>query len=223
MPKPQKIEAVADLKRRLEESEAALLAEFRGLKVEEIKELRRALAAIRTEFRVVKNALARIAVREAQMEGLLPLFEGSTAIAFIKGDPVEAAKRLDEISKKYPALTIKGGIVEGRVLDASGAGALAKIKPRDVLLAELARMLQSPLQKLAILLAAPLRDLAYALASYQRELEAEAEAQPPVQAEAEAAEQSAEAQEAGERAGEGEETGATTSPDQTEDTTDGEE
>src|SRR5207302_3504860 len=106
MPKAQKVSAVENLKVELRESEAALLTSFRGLKVAEMTELRRSLAASQTEFKVVKNTLAKIAARDIGLEDLLPLLEGSTAIAFVKGDPVTAAKGLDEISRKYPALEI---------------------------------------------------------------------------------------------------------------------
>lgn len=168
MPKPQKIEAVKELKERLERADAALLTEFRGLKVQELKELRRRLAEIGAEFKVVKNTLTRLAVRDAKLDELLPLLEGSTAITFVTGgDAIAAAKGLDEIARKYPSLIVKGGLVEGRVIDAEKARALAKVKPREELLADLAGMLQAPLQKLVLLLAAPLRDLGYALSSYR--------------------------------------------------------
>ena len=176
MPKPQKIAAVKELKEQFEQSDAALLTEFTGLKVQEMKELRRSLEGSGTQFKVVKNTLSRIAAREASMEELIPLLEGSTAIAFIKGDPVEAAKGLDEIAKKYPALVVKGGILDGRVFGPDQAKALAKVKPREVLLAQLAGMLISPVQKLAGLLQAPVRDLGYVLAAYREKLEKDAPA-----------------------------------------------
>lgn len=176
MPKPQKVEAVTKLKERFEDSDAAILTEFRGLKVSEMKELRRLLAGAGTEFKVVKNTLGRIAAKEAQLDDLLPLLEGSTAIAFIKGDAVAAAKGIDEISKKYPALVIKGGFLDGKVFGADQAQALAKVKPREVILAQLAGLLQSPLVKLAGLLQAPLRDFGYALGAYMDKLEKESPA-----------------------------------------------
>lgn len=171
MPKPQKVEAVTKLKERFEQSDAAILTEFRGLKVGEMKELRRLLADAGTEFKVVKNTLGRIAAKEAKLDELLPLLEGSTAIAFIKGDPIVAAKGIDEIAKKYPSLVIKGGFLDGKVFGAERAQSLAKIKPREVLLSQLAGMLQSPIQKLAGLLQAPIRDLGYVLAAYKDKLE----------------------------------------------------
>ena len=184
MPKPQKIEAVTKLKERFEQSDAAILTEFRGLKVGEMKELRRLLADTGTEFKVVKNTLGRIAAKEAKLDELLPLLEGSTAIAFIKGDPIVAAKGIDEIAKKYPSLVIKGGFLDGKVFGAERAQSLAKVKPREVLLSQLAGMLQSPIQKLAGLLQAPIRDLGYLLAAYKDKLEKD----NPVAASAPAAE-----------------------------------
>lgn len=163
MPKPQKVEAVQALKERLESSDAALLAEFSGLKVGEMMQVRRKLAENGTNFGVVKNTLGRIAATQAGMEELIPLLRGSTAIAFVKGDAVVAAKNLDEVAKKYPALVVKGGILGGRVLDAGQAKALASVASREVLLAQLAGLLISPVQKMGSLLYAPLGNLGNAL------------------------------------------------------------
>jgi large subunit ribosomal protein L10 len=173
MPKVEKVEAVRELTERFRNSNAALLTEFAGLKVSEMKELRRVLADVGGDFKVVKNTLSRIAAREAQLEDLLPLLEGSTAIAFVSGDPVSAAKGLDAVSKKYPALVIKGGILDGSILDSARAAALAKVAPREVLLGQLAGMLQSPVQKLAYLLSAPVRELGYALGALREKREGE--------------------------------------------------
>ena len=176
MPKAQKVEAVEELKVELRESQAALLTSFRGLKVAEMTELRRSLAASQTEFKVVKNSLAKIAARDIGLDDLLPLLEGSTAIAFVKGDPVTAARGLDEISRRYPALVLKGGVLTGRVLSAERAGALANLAPREVLLAQIAGALQAPLAKLAALLQAPVRSLGYALGAYRDKVSAGAPA-----------------------------------------------
>lgn len=173
MPKAEKLQAVGELTERFRNSNAALLTEFAGLKVSEMKELRKALAEAGGDFKVVKNTLSRIAAREAQLEDLVPLLEGSTAIAFISGDPIPAAKGLDAVSKKYPALVLKGAILDGSILDAGRAAALAKVAPREVLLGQLAGMLQSPVQKLAYLLSAPLRELGYTLAALKEKREGE--------------------------------------------------
>ena len=170
MTKPRKVEAVQALKERLESSDAALLAEFAGLKVGEMMQVRRKLAENGTNFGVVKNTLGRIAAAEANMEELIPLLRGSTAIAFVKGDAVMAAKNLDEVARRYPALVVKGGILGGKVLDADQARALASVAPREVLLAQLAGLLASPIQQVASLLYAPLGSLGnvlYALKQQQ--------------------------------------------------------
>lgn len=159
MPKPQKVEAVRSLKERLKNSDAALLTEFKGLKVGEMLQLRRALAANGTQFGVVKNTLGRIAATEAGMEALVPLLTGSTAIAFVKGDAVLAAKGLDEATRKFPALVVKGGILGGKVLSAEQARALAKVESPEVLLSQLAGLLNAPMQRLAGLLHAPLANV----------------------------------------------------------------
>lgn len=169
MPKPQKVEAVQALKERLESSDAALLAEFSGLKVGEMMQVRRKLAEDGTNFGVVKNTLGRIAATQAGMEELIPLLRGSTAIAFVKGDAVIAAKNLDEVAKKYPALVVKGGILGGKVLDAAQAKALASVASREVLLAQLAGLLISPIQKMGSLLYAPLGNLGNALYALQQQ------------------------------------------------------
>jgi large subunit ribosomal protein L10 len=169
MPKPQKVAAVKELREKLESSDAALLAEFTGLKVGEMMQVRRSLAENGTEFGVVKNTLGRIAATEANMAELIPLLKGSTAIAFVNGDAVLAAKSLDDVAKKYPALVVKGGILGGRVLDAQQAKALASVESREVLLSKLAGLLNSPIQKMASLLYAPLGNLGNALYALQQQ------------------------------------------------------
>lgn len=170
MPKPQKVEAVTELSKQLKDSQAALLTSFRGLKVAEMTELRRSLSASNTQFMVVKNTLARIAARQAGLEDLVPLFEGSTAIAFVHGDPVAAAKGLDDVAKKYPALEVKGGLMEGRVLTAERAKALATIQSREILLSMLAGAIKQPASLVLNLVSAPLRSMGYAFAAYRDSL-----------------------------------------------------
>lgn len=179
MPKPQKVAAVKELREKLESSDAALLAEFTGLKVGEMMQVRRSLAETGTNFGVVKNTLGRIAATEANMEELIPLLRGSTAIAFVKGDAVLAAKSLDEVAKKYPALVVKGGILGGKILDAGQAKALASVAPREVLLAQLAGLLISPVQKMGSLLYAPLGNLGNALYALQQQRGSETPAAAP--------------------------------------------
>lgn len=177
MPKPQKVAAVKELRAKLESSDAALLAEFTGLKVGEMMQVRRSLAENGTEFGVVKNTLGRIAATEANMAELVPLLKGSTAIAFVNGDAVLAAKSLDDVAKKYPALVVKGGILGGKVLDAQQAKALASVESREILLSKLAGMLNAPIQKMASLLYAPLGNLGNALFALQQQRGAESPAE----------------------------------------------
>lgn len=173
MPRAEKEQIVADLADRIENADGTILTEFRGLKVTELKELRLALSDSGTEFRIIKNSLGRLAFKKADQEGMLDFLEGSTAVAFIDGDPVEAAKGLDDFASKYPALVLKGGFVEGEIIDGDRLGDLAKIEPREVLLSQFAGMLKQPLTKFVTVLGAPLRDLGYLLAGYQGKLETE--------------------------------------------------
>lgn len=158
MARPEKAAAVAEITERFKDSDAALLTEYRGLRVAEIAELRGALRGAQTEYKVLKNTLARIAVREVGLEELVDMLEGPTAIAFVKGDAVEAAKALDDAAKKFPVLVIKGGVVDGKIITADQARELAKLEPREVQLAKIVMMVNTPLQQTANVLSALLRD-----------------------------------------------------------------
>lgn len=164
MARPEKATAVAEITERFQNASAALLTEYRGLHVGEIAELRGALREAGTEYKVLKNTLARIAVREVGLEELVEMLEGPTAIAFVEGDAVEAAKALDDAAKKFPVLVIKGGVVEGKVIDADQARQLAKLEPREVQLAKIVMMVNTPLQQTANVLSALLRDFGSMLA-----------------------------------------------------------
>jgi large subunit ribosomal protein L10 len=164
MARPEKVAAVDEIRARFEDADAALLTEYRGLGVGEIAEVRGALRDAGSEYKVLKNTLTRIAVREVGLEELVGMLEGPTAIAFIKGDAAAAAKALDDASRKFPVLVIKGGVLNGRVIDASQAGQLAKLEPREVQLAKIAMMMNSPAQQMANVLSALLRNLGSMLA-----------------------------------------------------------
>lgn len=164
MARPDKEASVADITERFNDSDAALLTEYRGLKVSEIAEVRTALRESETDYKVLKNTLARIAVREVGLGELVEMLTGPTAIAFIKGDAAAAAKALDEASKKFPVLTIKGGVLNGKVISADQAKELAKLEPREVLLAKIAMLMNSPAQQTVNVFAALLRDLGSMLA-----------------------------------------------------------
>ena len=159
MARPEKVEAVKEIAGRFQSSEAALLTEYRGLKVGEIAEVRRALRVASAEYKVLKNTLTRLAVREVGLDELIAMLEGPVAIAFIRGDAAAAAKALDEAAKKYPVLVIKGGVLNGRIIDAEQAAELARLEPREVQLATIAMLMNSTAQKTANVLSALLRDL----------------------------------------------------------------
>jgi large subunit ribosomal protein L10 len=166
MARPDKTAAVKDISDRLSNSDAALLTEYRGLSVGEMAEVRNALrdADPDAEYKVSKNTLARIAVKDLGMEDLVGLLIGPTAIAYVKGDAAAAAKALDEASKKFPVLQIKGGVLAGKIISAEQAKELAKLEPRDTQLAKIAMMMNQPATLTVNALAALLRDLGSMLA-----------------------------------------------------------
>jgi large subunit ribosomal protein L10 len=148
MPNAEKTEKVAALKGRIEGSSALLLAEYRGLSVHDATELRRSLADT-ARFAVVKNTLMQRASAEAGIGALDALLDGPTAVAFVDGDVVTAAKRVVDAGKKYPALILKGGYLDGRVLDAAEAASLATLESREVMLSKIAGLLKSDLSRAA--------------------------------------------------------------------------
>jgi large subunit ribosomal protein L10 len=177
MARPDKAAAVAELTEAFRSSSAAVLTEYRGLSVAELKELRRSLAGNAT-YNVVKNTLTKIAAREAGVETFESLLEGPSAIAFVSGDAVEVAKSLKTFGKDHPHLIVKGGILDGKPLTADEIRKLADLESREVLLAKLAGGLIAPASQLASVLAAPLRQLAQVLGA----LEAKAAAEAPTEA-----------------------------------------
>ena len=184
-PRPDKVAVVQEVRERLGSADAAILTEYRGLKVSELATLRRALREAGGEYRIYKNTLARLAVRDLGLADLEALLEGPTAIAFIRGDPVGVAKTLRDFGRTNPNLVVKGGLLGPRVLTERDAAALADIPPREVLLARVAGALAAPLTQMAGLLQALPRNLAYGLKALidQRggapEPEPVAEAPPP--------------------------------------------
>jgi large subunit ribosomal protein L10 len=175
MARPDKAAAVAELTESFRESSAAVLTEYRGLTVAQLKELRRSLAGNAT-YAVVKNTLTKIAAREAGVDTLEPMLQGPSAVAFVTGDPVVVAKGLRDFAKANPLLVVKGGVLDGRPLTADEVRKLADLESREVLLAKLAGGLNAPAQKLASTLAAPLSQLARVLGA----LAAKAQADPSI-------------------------------------------
>jgi large subunit ribosomal protein L10 len=194
MARPEKTAVVDEIRTKLDESDAAVLTEYRGLTVTELAQLRGTLRPSGTEYKVFKNSLARRAVEAAGLPELVPMLEGPVAIAFVHGDAVVAAKALRDFGRMYPALVLKGGLLGPRVLSGAEVASLADIEPRDVLLARLAGGFQAPLVKAAGLLSAFTRNFAYGLKAYVDQRVAGGESIPePVAEAAPAAEAPAEA------------------------------
>jgi large subunit ribosomal protein L10 len=161
-----KATTVTELTERFKGSSATLLTEYRGLTVAQLKQLRRSLGR-QTTYAVTKNTLAKRAAVDAGIGGLDDLFTGPTALAFVSGDPVEAAKGLREFAKTNPLLVIKGGVFEGRALTAEEVRSLADLESREVLLAKLAGAMKANLSKAAALFQAPLSKTARLAAALQ--------------------------------------------------------
>lgn len=175
MARPDKVAAVAELKDKFTSSQAVVLTEYRGLTVAQLKDLRRSLGDQAT-YAVAKNTLTKIAAKDAEIEGLEEQLVGPTALTFITGDIAAVAKGLRDFAKDNPLLVIKGGVMDGRVLDADEVKKLANLESREVLLAKLAGAMQANLQRAVFLLAAPLNQAARALGA----LETAAQADPSV-------------------------------------------
>jgi large subunit ribosomal protein L10 len=173
--RPDKGDSVAELTESFTSSSAAVLTEYRGLTVKQLKELRRVLGA-ETTYAVVKNTLTKIAAGNAGLGGLDDLLAGPTAVAFVKGDPVTAAKGLRDFAKANPALVVKGGVMDGKALSADDIKKLADLESREVLLAKLAGAMKASLTQAVYLFAAPLSQAARALGA----LEAKAQQDPSV-------------------------------------------
>ena len=155
MASPDKVAAVAELKERFSSAAGVVLTEYRGLSVPALQELRRALGEDAT-YRVSKNTLTKIAAKEAGVDGIDELLSGPTAIAFIEGDPVNVAKGLRDVAKDNPALEIKGGVLDGKVLSIDEVKKLASLESREVLLGKLASGLKAAQTKAAGTFVAPL-------------------------------------------------------------------
>lgn len=175
MARPDKAGAVAEIVESFNASAGAVLTEYRGLTVKQLQELRRALGE-NANYAVVKNTLAKIAAKEAGVEGFDDLLAGPTAIAFINGDVVEAAKGLRDFAKANPALVIKGGYVDGAVLDPKEIAKLADLESREVLLGKLAGAMLASLSQAVYLLNAPLAQAARLAGA----LEAKAQEDPSI-------------------------------------------
>jgi large subunit ribosomal protein L10 len=170
MARPDKAADVAELVESFQDSAGAVLTEYRGLTVKQLQDLRRALGENAT-YAVVKNTLTKIAATEAGVEGFDDLLTGPTAIAFISGDVVEAAKGLRDFAKANPSLVIKGGVLDGKSLDAAEIAKLADLESREVLLAKLAGCMLASLSQAVYLLNAPIAQAARLAGALQAKAE----------------------------------------------------
>jgi large subunit ribosomal protein L10 len=173
--RPDKADAVAELAEAFRTSSAAVLTEYRGLSVKQVTALRVALGAD-TTYSVVKNTLTRLAAADAGLDGLADLLSGPTAVAFVKGEPVEAAKALRDYGRTNPQLVVKGGVLDGKPLTADEIRRLADLESREVLLAKMAGALKASLSNAVYLLNAPLAQVARLAGA----LEAKAQEDPSV-------------------------------------------
>ena len=196
MPKAEKIERVAELKAGIEGSDALLLTEYRGLTVSDITELRRSLAEGGATFAVVKNTLMQRAAVDASIEDLESLLEGPTAVAFVNGDPVAAAKKVVDAAKKFPALILKGGYMEGKVLSADEAKGLADLDSKEVMLSKIAGLLKGEMSRAASMFVSAQSKFLSLLEAYKEKVPDDSVAEAAAPAEAAEAAPTAEAEEA---------------------------
>ncbi|WP_046300534.1 MULTISPECIES: 50S ribosomal protein L10 [unclassified Mycobacterium] len=206
MARADKTAAVAEIVEQFNGSTATVITEYRGLTVANLAELRRSLSGAAT-YAVAKNTLVKLAAAEAGVEGLDELFAGPTAIAFVQGEPVDAAKAIKKFAKDHKALVIKGGYMDGRALTVAEVERIADLESREVLLAKMAGAMKANLSKAAGLFAAPASQMARLAAALQEKkpateaapaapaAEAPAEAPAETEAAAETAEAPAEAAE----------------------------
>lgn len=173
MPTPAKAETIEELRERLRDVTSAVLTEYRGLSVRQLSELRRQLKAASAEYRVVKNRLARIALEGSTLAPLRTHLTGPTGVALTRRDPAAMAKALQAFARAHPALQLRAGVVDGRLVDAQGLRAVAELPSREVLRSQLVGTVQGPLAQLVGLLQAPQRELVYVLAERGKGVRAE--------------------------------------------------
>jgi large subunit ribosomal protein L10 len=173
MAKPEKATAVAEITEQFKSSTATVVTEYRGLSVANLAELRRSLSGTAT-YTVAKNTLVKRAAAEAGIEGLDDLFAGPTAIAFVSGEAVDAAKAIKKFAKDHKSLVIKGGYMDGHALTVDEVNRIADLESREVLLAMLAGAMKGNLAKAAGLFNAPASQMARLAAALQDKKSGEA-------------------------------------------------
>ena len=164
-PRPEKVAVVEEVREHLDSSSAAILTEYRGLKVGDLATLRRQLRTAGADYKIFKNTLVRRATADSDQAALDPYLKGPTAIVFVRDDVGAVAKVLRDFGRVHPQLVVKGGLLGTQLLDANGASALADLPSREVLLAQLAGAIAAPMRQFAGLLQALPRSLAYGLSA----------------------------------------------------------
>ena len=163
--RPDKAATVKEVKSRVKSTSTAVVTEYRGMTVAQISTLRRQLRTLNADFKVYKNTLVLRAIAGSEVESLGELLQGPTAITFIDGDVSAVAKALRDFAKETPTLVVKGGVVNGKTLTFKDLAALADLPSRDVLMAQFAGLLASPLRTMASLLKAVPQNFAYGLSA----------------------------------------------------------
>ncbi|CAB0894319.1 50S ribosomal protein L10 [Corynebacterium diphtheriae] len=171
MANPKNTESLAELKNRFADIDSVFVTEYRGLTVAQITELRRALGSD-VQYSVAKNTLIKLAAKEAGIEGLDDILTGPTAVAFIKGEAVDAAKAMKKFASENKAFVIKGGYMDGNALSAAQVDAIAELDNRETTLAKLAGAMKGNLAKAAGVFNAPASQVARLGAALQEKKEA---------------------------------------------------
>jgi large subunit ribosomal protein L10 len=169
--RPEKVAMIATLKETMANAKGAVLTDYRGIKVAQDTKLRRKMREAGVQYSVIKNNMASIAAKEAGIEGLDDYLKGPLAMVSSDKDPVAAAKLISEFIKENRIMEIKGGLVEGKVIDAEGVKSLANLPSREVLLARLLGSMQSPITGFVTVLQGNIRNLVYALDAVRQQKE----------------------------------------------------
>lgn len=169
MARPEKEATVSEVQQKFAVSKSVVLADYRGLNVGEVTELRKKLREAGVDYKVVKNTLTSRAAKAANIDGLDQFLSGPTALAFGLNDVVVPAKILADFAKEHKKLEIKGGVLEGKVIDLDAVKALASLPSREALLGQVAGMLQAPMRGLVTVLSGPLRNLTYAVEAVRKQ------------------------------------------------------
>ncbi|NLM25346.1 MAG: 50S ribosomal protein L10 [Firmicutes bacterium] len=171
MARPDKVAAVAEIKDKLSRAQGAVITDYRGLNVAQVTELRKKLRDAGVEYKVLKNTLTIRAAQEIGLDDVVPLLTGPTAIAFGYDDPVAPAKIISEFAKGHQDLEVKGGLLDGQVLDVNGVKALADLPSRELLLGQVARGMQAPIAGFVNVLHGTIRNFVYVLEAVRKQKE----------------------------------------------------